>query len=75
LAVQLPARFAIDLFAYGLLIALGGALWMNRRAQELEVGEPRLETELARAQLHALRLEIEPHFLFNTLMRLPRSSG
>jgi LytS/YehU family sensor histidine kinase len=35
--------------------------------QELEVRESRLETELARAQLHALRLEIEPHFLFNTL--------
>ena len=66
-AVQLPARFAIDLFAYGLLIALGGALWTHRRAQELEVRESRLETELARAQLHALRLEIEPHFLFNTL--------
>ena len=66
-AVQLPVRFAIDLFAYGLLIALGGALWTHRRAQLLEVRESRLETELAHAQLHALRLEIEPHFLFNTL--------
>ena len=66
-AVQLPVRFAIDLFAYGLLIALGGALWTHRRAQQLEVRESRLETELAHAQLHALRLEIEPHFLFNTL--------
>jgi anti-sigma regulatory factor (Ser/Thr protein kinase) len=66
-AVQLPGRFAIDLFAYGLLVALGGVLWTHRRAQELEVRESRLETELARAQLHALRLEIEPHFLFNTL--------
>ena len=66
-AAQLPVRFAIDLFAYGLLIALGGALWTHRRAQDLEVRESRLEAELARAQLHALRLEIEPHFLFNTL--------
>ena len=32
-AAQLPIRFAIDLFAYGLLIALGGALWTHRRAQ------------------------------------------
>ena len=66
-AAQLPARFATDLLAYGLLVALGGALWTHRRAQELEMRESRLETELARAQLHALRLEIEPHFLFNTL--------
>jgi two-component system, LytTR family, sensor kinase len=64
---QLPARFVIDLLTYGLLLSLGGALWTYRRARELEVRESRLETELARAQLHALRLEIEPHFLFNTL--------
>lgn len=64
---QLPARFVTDLLAYGLLVMLGGALWTYRRAQWLELRESRLETELARAQLHALRLEIEPHFLFNTL--------
>lgn len=66
-ATQLPARFVADLLTYGLLVVLGGALWTHRRAQELEVRESRLETELARAQLHALRLEVEPHFLFNTL--------
>lgn len=64
---QLPARLATDVLAYGLLVALGGALWTHRRARDLEMRESRLETELARAQLHALRLEIEPHFLFNTL--------
>jgi two-component system LytT family sensor kinase len=66
-ARQLPALFVIDLLAYGLLVVLGGALWTYRRAQQLEVQESRLETELARAEVHALRLEIEPHFLFNTL--------
>ena len=66
-ATQLPARFVSDLLTYGFLVVLGGALWTHRRAQELEVRESRLETELARAELHALRLEIEPHFLFNTL--------
>ena len=64
---QMPARFATDVLTFGLLVSVGGALWTYRRAQELEVRESRLETELARAQLHALRLEIEPHFLFNTL--------
>jgi lysylphosphatidylglycerol synthetase-like protein (DUF2156 family) len=64
---QLPARFGADLLVYGLLVVLGGALWSHRRARDLEVRESRLETELARAQLQALRLEIEPHFLFNTL--------
>jgi signal transduction histidine kinase len=64
---QLPAGFITDLLMYGLLVVLGGAVWSYRRAQELEVRESRLETELARAQLQALRLEVEPHFLFNTL--------
>ena len=66
-ARQLPARFVADLLIYVLLVLLGSALWTYRRTNELEVRESRLETELARAQLHALRLEIEPHFLFNTL--------
>jgi hypothetical protein len=64
---QLPARFAIDLLIFGLLVVAGAALRTRHRAQQLELRESRLEAELARAQLHALRLEIEPHFLFNTL--------
>jgi len=64
---QAPAYLAIDPLAYGLLLVVGGALAAHRRAQRLELRESRLEAELTRAQLHALRLEIEPHFLFNTL--------
>jgi two-component sensor histidine kinase len=64
---QAPALIAIDSLAYVLLLVVGGALAANYRAQRLELRESRLEAELTRAQLHALRLEIEPHFLFNTL--------
>jgi hypothetical protein len=64
---QAPAYLAIDPLAYVLLLVVGGALAANRRAQRFELRESRLEAELTRAQLHALRLEIEPHFLFNTL--------
>jgi two-component system LytT family sensor kinase len=59
--------FAIDLVVYGMLLLGGGAFSAHQRARRLELRESRLEAELARAQLHALRLEIEPHFLFNTL--------
>jgi signal transduction histidine kinase len=64
---QAPAYLAIDPLAYVLLLVVGGALAAHRRAQRLALRESRLEAELTRAQLHALRLEIEPHFLFNTL--------
>ena len=52
---------------FGVLVAIGygvGGFWAARRR---ELRASRLEAELARAQLQALRLEIQPHFLFNTL--------
>jgi len=60
---QLP----IDVFVYAMLLALGYAAAVYHRARVAELRESQLEGDLARAQLAALRLEIEPHFLFNTL--------
>ena len=57
----------VDLLVYGLLLLIGASLAVYSRARSLELRESRLEADLARAQLDALRLEIEPHFLFNTL--------
>ena len=39
----------------------------RRLARERELRTARLETELARAQVEALRMQLHPHFLFNTL--------
>jgi two-component system, LytTR family, sensor kinase len=57
----------VDLLVYGLLLVIGASLAVFHRARNLEVRESRLEADLMRAQLDALRLEIEPHFLFNSL--------
>ena len=57
----------VDLLVYGLLLVIGASLAVCERARSLELRESRLEADLVRAQLDALRLEIEPHFLFNTL--------
>jgi signal transduction histidine kinase len=56
-----------DIAVYGILLLIGSSLAVSQRARSLEIRESRLEADLARAQLDALRLEIEPHFLFNTL--------
>ena len=78
---QLPTWVPTDLLLFVLLLLGGHAFAVSRRARRLELRESRLETELARAQLDALRLEIQPHFLFNTLnsiaalIRLKDNSG
>jgi sensor histidine kinase YesM len=57
----------VNSLAFGLLLVGGRAFESYERTLQLEVRESQLEAELARAQLAALRLEIQPHFLFNTL--------
>jgi LytS/YehU family sensor histidine kinase len=57
----------MDVFVYSILVVGGSAYAGHRRARQLDLRESRLEAELARAQLHALQLEIQPHFLFNTM--------
>lgn len=57
----------IDLLIYCLGVAVGYGWTGYRQARRAELRQSRLETELARAQLETLRLQIQPHFLFNTL--------
>jgi LytS/YehU family sensor histidine kinase len=60
-------RIVLDPLAYGLLIVGGKAFAAYGRANLLALRESQLEAEVARAKLDALSLEIQPHFLFNTL--------
>jgi signal transduction histidine kinase len=48
---------------YGATVGAGYAVEATRRSRELA----RLQAELTRAQLSALRMQLNPHFLFNTL--------
>ena len=64
---QLPSLFVTNTLIYAFLLIGGSAYYGHRRERQHALRESRLEAELARAQLEALRLEIEPHFLFNTL--------
>jgi signal transduction histidine kinase len=64
---QSPSLFVMDTLIYSMLLIGGSAYYGYQRARQHLLRESRLEAQLARAQLEALRLEIQPHFLFNTL--------
>jgi sensor histidine kinase YesM len=65
--MQMTWLLPIDLMAYLWLGVIAGALRLQDETRRLELRESHLEGDLARAQLEVLRLEIQPHFLFNTL--------
>jgi two-component system LytT family sensor kinase len=65
-------RFVIGNFSEGvgmyMLIGLVGyAFSYYRRYREGELRSVRLEAQLSQAQLQALKMQLHPHFLFNTL--------
>jgi len=52
---------------YSAIVALYYALDYYRRFRERDVKASQLEAQLSQAQLHALKMQLHPHFLFNTL--------
>jgi two-component system, LytTR family, sensor kinase len=67
LAGLLADRFFFELLAFASMIGIALAVEYARTLREREVRTSRLEARLATAQLDALRAQIRPHFLFNTL--------
>lgn len=68
------AEFHVDLLIYWILVGIWHLREINRRYLERERDAARfaletsqLETKLAEARLDALKMQLQPHFLFNTL--------
>jgi two-component system, LytTR family, sensor kinase len=60
-------RVAPDLLIYVVTMSASVAFAHYRKSQERERRAIELEARLAQAKLQALRMQINPHFLFNTL--------
>jgi sensor histidine kinase YesM len=60
-------RFGLDLASYGVIFGLSGLLHMQSQRQQDAIQKIELERQLSQAQLRALQMQMEPHFLFNTL--------
>src|SRR2546421_10376116 len=59
--------FYIDLIVALLIIIAVHALLYYRRFRASELEQASLKTQLAQAKLRALKMQLHPHFLFNTL--------
>ena len=64
---RVPGSFGSDLLVYGAVIGVFYAIDYYRKYREREFLASRLEAQLAQAQLDSLRMQLHPHFLFNTL--------
>lgn len=64
---SLGSWFRLDMAVYWAIVAAVSAGHSFRRMERRELRASQLEASLARAELEALKLRLQPHFLFNTL--------
>ncbi|HKS27923.1 MAG TPA: histidine kinase [Pyrinomonadaceae bacterium] len=64
---KMMARFPLDFLIYSAILGIGYALDYYDKYRERETRAAQLEAQLAQAQLETLKMQLQPHFLFNTL--------
>lgn len=60
-------RFGLEILIYGFVLGLTGVVRTQIVAQREAMRSLQLEKQLSVAHLRALQMQLEPHFLFNTL--------
>jgi sensor histidine kinase YesM len=60
-------RLGMEWLLYGFLFAVTGVIQSQIRAQREAIESLSLQRQLSAAHLQALQMQLEPHFLFNTL--------
>jgi LytS/YehU family sensor histidine kinase len=60
-------QFHLGLLAYWLLLVVLRGMVSQRSLKDERLRNSQLEAQLAQSQLPALRMQLQPHFLFNTL--------
>ena len=65
--LRFVARLPTALSVYAAIVAAGYWAWWLAAYHQREAQRAHLEAQLAAARLRALRMQLQPHFLFNTL--------
>ncbi len=66
----LEVRFIFFVFAYTSILVAGYAFEWYRHYRKAQLTTSRLEAQLSSARLEALKSQLHPHFLFNTLQAI-----
>jgi signal transduction histidine kinase len=61
------AQFHIQVATFWVILGIGAAFEYYGKFRERELRASQLESRLAQSQLEVLRMQLQPHFLFNTL--------
>ncbi|HEY0320852.1 MAG TPA: histidine kinase [Pyrinomonadaceae bacterium] len=64
---KLLSRFPLDFLIYSAILGVGYAFDYYEKYRERESRATQLESQLVQAQLESLKMQLHPHFLFNTL--------
>jgi two-component system, LytTR family, sensor kinase len=65
--VMVLAQFHVQIATFWVILGIGAAFEYYGKYRERELRASQLESRLAQAQLDVLRMQLQPHFLFNTL--------
>jgi sensor histidine kinase YesM len=65
--MQFAYNFHLSWLTYGVVLVVLRALESQRRLRDERLRNSQLETQLVQSQLQTLRVQLQPHFLFNTL--------
>ena len=65
--IGLLAQFHLQVATFWVILGIGAAFEYYAKFRERELRASQLESRLAQAQLEVLRMQLQPHFLFNTL--------
>jgi LytS/YehU family sensor histidine kinase len=63
----MSSLFLFDFFVYWAVLGVGYAFDYRERYRERESAASQLKAQLAQAKLESLKMQLHPHFLFNTL--------
>ena len=66
-AIAILTRLVSGIVTYAAVVGVALALDSQRRLRERDVRAAQLEADLSRAQVQAIKMQVQPHFLFNTL--------